>query len=53
MKYNGFPLQVTRKLKKKIILKTQKKNTHTNITKEKMGHLHILQSTHSQGHQSN
>jgi hypothetical protein len=33
-KNNGFLLQIIRKLKNKIILKTQKSQTHTNTTKE-------------------
>ena len=50
-KNNGFPLKIFRKLKKKIILKTQKVHTHTNTTKETMVDLHISQSTHTQGYQ--
>jgi hypothetical protein len=36
-KKNGFPLQIIHKLKNKIILKTQKIQTHTNIKKNKWG----------------
>jgi hypothetical protein len=51
-KNSGFPLHIIRKLKNKIKFKTKNKSQpHTNATKETMGHLHILQSTHSQGRQ--
>ena len=50
-KSNGFPLQIIHKLRYKIILKTKTSHTRTNTTKEKMGHLHISQSTHTQVYQ--
>ena len=51
-KNNVFPLQIIHKLKNNTILKTQKhkSQTTTNTTKEKTGHLHVSQSTHTKGH---
>jgi hypothetical protein len=51
-KSNGFPLQIIRKLKKKIILRKQKiKVTPTQTQQQKNGPSSHTLSTHTQGYQ--
>jgi len=46
---NGFPLHFIQNLKKKLLVKKRKKNpNHDNSTTQKMGNIHISQSTNTE-----